>query len=718
MKRTFLFPCLFSLLIVSYSYAEDKPFSGGVFLGGRTLNLDHQSGKFNEYNGMTPGLFGGGDVVYDTEKYHFTAEGAYLGPDDGYLKMKGGKWGVFKYSLFYNEFAHNLSFKDRSIYSAPGSETLSFRGNAPAIAQDSTRWPSTAFDYKVRRKDVGGSFDLTAVRPFFFNVEANQLKREGQIPWGAVDFFGGTAKSVELPLPVDNTTSNISALGGWKNKQFYVAFGGGFSRFNNDAEFTRFRDPFTTGGASSFGTIVGAPDNKSWNLKFTGTAKLPLSSTFALDMGYTKNTSQTNLLNRLESGTAAAPTVTVLGLNRYTFNGDVEYWNIGANLTSNPWKALTTKLYFKFLDKKNNSDSVAFINPGTLANVSNEIFSYQKTNIGAEASYRFLKNLKGILGYDFTDVKRRAKEAGEAAEQKIPDTWDHKFIAQANYNPFDWLGARIKYQRLYRGAHFTQDPVATPVFNDALNTVLNNNIRRFDIANKTQDMFKFTTDLSPLQNLDLALEYAYKFDNYDHNALGYQQSKRNEFILDGSYDVKGIKFFAFFDYDKSYTKQLSRYVNPVAGASADPNAAASPNSFNWDVKLENNNYAYGIGASIPIIKNKLAFTLQYDFEKNNGNADFTSQAFTAATPRGVNNSNIGIAPWDDYTRQSISGRLRYDINKDLGVVFGYLYSQFRVNDGQLNGYQYLAPGTAYLSGAYIDQSYKASVLYIRTMYRF
>ena len=101
MKRTFLFPCLFSLLIVSYSYAEDKPFSGGVFLGGRTLSLDHQSGKFNEYNGMTPGLFGGGDVVYDTEKYHFAAEGAYLGADDAYLKMKGGKWGVFKYSLFY-----------------------------------------------------------------------------------------------------------------------------------------------------------------------------------------------------------------------------------------------------------------------------------------------------------------------------------------------------------------------------------------------------------------------------------------------------------------------------------------------------------------------------------------------------------------------------------------------------------------------------------------
>ena len=170
MKRTFLFLCLFSLLIISYSYAEDKLFSGGIFLGGRALNLDRQSAKFNEYGALTPGLFGGGDVAYDSDTYHFTAEGAYLAEDDMYLKVKGGKWGVFKYSLFYNEFPHNLSFKDRTIFVNPGSDHLTLAGPAAAIPGNSALWPSTSFDYKIRRKDTGGSFDLSAIKPFFFNV--------------------------------------------------------------------------------------------------------------------------------------------------------------------------------------------------------------------------------------------------------------------------------------------------------------------------------------------------------------------------------------------------------------------------------------------------------------------------------------------------------------------------------------------------------------------
>ena len=81
---------------------------------------------------------------------------------------------------------------------------------------------------------------------------------------------------------------------------------------------------------------------------------------------------------------------------------------MGANLTSNPVKDLTTKLYFKYLDRRDDSDQVTFTNPSSPASgsVTNALFSYNKTSAGAEATYRFLKNLKGIVGYDFTDTRR------------------------------------------------------------------------------------------------------------------------------------------------------------------------------------------------------------------------------------------------------------------------------------------------------------------------
>jgi hypothetical protein len=732
MKRVLISLSIWSLLLVSYSYGEDQPFSGGVFLGGNALNLDHQSAKFNEYNALGPGVVGGGDVSYNTDKYHLDADAAYLGEDDMYLKLKGGKWGDFKYSFFYTEFPHNYSFEDRSVFSNPGSQnqTLSPGASYNSLS-NSNQWPSTSFDNKITRKDVGGSLEVTAVSPFFFTVDANRLQRQGQVPFGAVDAFGTagtggafTNRAVDLSVPVDDHTTNANALFGWKNKQFYAALGGGFSQYGNQAEFTRFQEPFFNPSgptpSPATGTIVGPPDNRSWDLRFTGTAKqLPFSSVFALNADYQRNTSQTTLLNTIETGTQAAPTVATLLLSRPTFNGDVEYWNVGANLTSNPVKDLTTKLYFKYLDRRDNSDYVTFTNPSsTNTPVTNSTLSYDKTSVGGEVTYRFLKNLKGILGYDFTDTRYEVNNLVANADSlinKIPDTWASTFTAQLVYNPFNWLGTRLKYQRLDQNTHFEFQPGA------AVNTVLDNNTGRFDIGNKIQDMVKLTADISPLETLGASFEYAYKLTNYYGTALGFQQQEENEFIIDGNYLWNGMKFFAFFDYDVSYTGQTQR---EGSGGNGNPGAAPSPTGFNWNANLRNNNYAYGTGTSFPIIKDRLAFIVQYDFEQNNGTANFTSQSFTAAqTGLGINNGNIDIGPWDDYTRQNISARLAYDYNKSLRFTFGYLYSQFRLNDGQLNGYNFVYPfsttnGNSYLSGAFTDQSYKANVYYVRAMYRF
>ena len=713
MKSRLLLACLIGLFFAANSYGADNPFSGGFYLGADALNIDHQSAKFNEYNGIGSGMVGGENVSYDDNKYHFDSEGAYLGEEDMHVRLNGGKWGAYKFSLYYTEFPHNYSFGDRSIYTNPGSQNLTLPGKASATPTNSNLWPSTSFNYGIVRKDVGGSLDVTAISPFFFNITSNRLQREGDMPWSGHSAYS-FGKTVELPLPIDDHTTNANALFGWKNKQFYTAFGGGFSQYGNNTGFTRFQDPFTTGATPAYGTIAGPPDNRSWTLNFTGTARqLPLSSVFALNAGYQRNTSQTTLLNTIETGSAASPTVTTLRLSRPSFNGDVEYFNVGANLTSNPMKALTTKVYFKYLDRRDNSDVVSFTNPSSPASgsVTNALFSYDKTDVGAEATYRFLKNLKGIIGYDFTDTRREGQtdfltspSPTTLGIDNIPLTVDNTFRAQIVYNPFDWLGAHLKYQKLYRSTDTELQAAAGAV---------TNNISRFDVGKLNQDMVKVTADITPTETLNISFEYAYKLDDYNSTVLGLQKAEENEFIVDGSYVWKGMKFFAFFDYDVSSTNQTERV------GSGDPSLPPTTSNYNWFANLQNNNYAYGAGTGIPLIKDKLVFNLQYDFEQNNGTANFTSQSFTAAqTGLGINNGTVDIGPWDDYTRQSISARLAYDIDKHLGVSVGYLYSQFRLNDGQLNGYQYVAPGPSYLSGAYTDQSYKANVYYVRAMYRF
>jgi MtrB/PioB family decaheme-associated outer membrane protein len=743
MKSKLIFACIVSLLIISSAYAEDNPISGGIFLGGRAINQNQQSANFNQYNSITPGMFGGGYLNYDKDKYYFMADGAYLGENDFYARAKGGRWGDFKYSLYFQEWPHNLSFEDKSIFATPGSTA---QGLAPGATTTSLRnintWPSQSFDYKYVRKEAGGTFDLTMIRPFFFNVDANQLRREGQRPFGA----NGTPLSpgglvIEMAVPIDDVTTNVNGTFGWKSKQYYAAFSSGYSKYDNKSEYTTFITPSGTAATAGANTIAGAPDNWSYFLKFTGNAKLPLSSTFALTGGYQNNHSQTSLLNTFGN----LPTVRA-GQNN--FNGSVEYWNVAASLTSNPWKNLTTKLYYKYIDRKNNSDTVDFFDRTTGAFLSsNEIFDYQKTTYGVEAAYRFTNKLKGIVGYEFWDLQRRARESelGEvhedptSPEQAIPETWANTYNAQLVYNPLDWLGTRLKYQRMVRGAQFNMASVSNPLNPAEANDWLNNNFRAYYAANKTQDMIKATFDLTPIQNLDVALEYAFKHDTYDKQVLGFYKAQQNEFILDGSYDWKGVKFFGFFDYDVTWTDQQTRNVGVTTTPplpNAFPAAAPNANSYNFRVNLRNDNYAYGAGTSFPIIKKKLTFALQYDFQKNNGTADFTSQFLTTSTTAafGRNADLLNMLPWDDYTMQSISARMMYDFDQHLGLMFGWVYRQMKYNDAQIpsldpnqtstviNGYRYVMPATgspsALLSGAYTDQNYNANIFFLKAMYKF
>ena len=138
----------------------------------------------------------------------------------------------------------------------------------------------------------------------------------------------------------------------------------------------------------------------------------------------------------------------------------------------------------------------------------------------------------------------------------------------------------------------------------------------------------------------------------------------------------------------TWTDQQTRNVGVTTTPplpNAFPASAPNANSYNFRVNLANYNYAYGTGTSFPIIKNKLSFVVQYDFQKNNGTADFTSQFLTTSTTAafGRNPDLLNMTPWDDYTMQSISARMKYDFNQHLGLMFGWVYRQMKYNDAQI-----------------------------------
>lgn len=703
MKKIIIyFICLFFLL-TTYASGQERNISAEISLEGRGVHLEKNSGKFYEYNGLQDHLIGGIFLNYNTDTYSISFRGENIIADDQYYLIKGTKWGDFKYSIYFNEIPHNYSFRARSFYINPGSNNLTYT--------DLSQWTSR-FDYSIKRKDFGGSFDLTLNSPFFFKMDINYLDREGLYPIGApsgVHRTGQTSGSpfgnvVEMPSPIDSSTTNINIETGYKSKLFFLSLMGTFSSFNNKDEWLTFRNPYITTQSLSE-TISLPPDNKYWKLGFSGLLKLPLESTLSLTTGYSKLTSEIALLDKIWTSSLPGPTYSFinLGLNDRTFDGDISYKNISMALTSNPIKSLSSKLYFKYLKKDNNSDEIIYTYGGQ--SVTNHLFDYKKHNAGLDLSYKFTKNLKAGVGYDYLKVKRERED--------IPETKDHRFSAQLKYSPFDFLGTNIKYQRLNRTAKFESPGVGTtdPAY-------IENFIRRFDATDNKQDSLKIGIDISPIYNLDMGIEYAYKKDNYDETILGLKNAKRNEFIFDTSYEIKGIKLYGYFDYEISKANQTIRYINPTGVYSFNPFSPPVANSYNWDVELKDKNYVFGLGFEFPILTNKLYFGAQYDFEKSNGNADFTSQYLTG----GLNQDLIDISRYDDYKKHSLSTKIKYNFKDKLNIVLGYMFQKLTYNDAQFDGYQYIMPVTGapntYLTGAYKDEPYKANIIYLKAIYKF
>ena len=131
---------------------------------------------------------------------------------------------------------------------------------------------------------------------------------------------------------------------------------------------------------------------------------------------------------------------------------------------------------------------------------------------------------------------------------------------------------------------------------------------------------------------------------------------------------------------------------------------------------EEKNYDYGIGSDIYAIPGKLTVTLQYDNVKSDGNADFTYLFAGAPELSGATNSSIDISNSDDYRRQAVSVKALYNVSKPLTVTAGCAYETYEYSDAQLDGYQYTGP--LYLSGAFKDSSYNASVVYVTAAYKF
>ena len=214
------------------------------------------------------------------------------------------------------------------------------------------------------------------------------------------------------------------------------------------------------------------------------------------------------------------------------------------------------------------------------------LFNYRRVKYGTELGFQLPAKFYFLGTYNHSTISRERED--------IPDNRDDLFSAELRWKGFDFLTARVGYERLDRRAEFQlTDPTDIETF-----------IRRFDAAGKSRNTYKANLDLFPTDNFSISLGYKHRETNYPDTILGLTGDRGDEFLIDVDYLInKRIRLFGSFDYE--YVR-LDQFQRQTTGA-VDPSLPPTPTDFNWTAAQKSENYSYTAGAEIFIIPGKTYF---------------------------------------------------------------------------------------------------------------
>lgn len=660
-KKVYSVAIILSFATPALVFASDITEVHGVIeLGVQGVDMDDDlnSAKFEEFQDRDDGVVGQVELAAQKGGYHFSLDAENLGADDQSFNLQGGEYGNFKYKFKYSEMPHNYSYDAKSFYSGLGTNNLVLSGN-PA---DVTTW--TTFDYRTDQKNYGGSLEISLNSPFYVTIGAERRQVDGTRPYSL-------RENIEAPEPISHTTDDLNLKVGYAGKTFSASVTGYVSSFDSDYNFLNWDSP--SSGTPQVDVL--APDSDytklAADLSWRG---LPLRSVVAVGASYANLDSSFSVSDNMFDTTG-------LALNSTTFEGDIGYTSLSLALNSRPMDKLDTKIYYRYLDKENDS---TVINYDATHDNAAELISYEKDTIGIDIDYRLPGKTKLGAGYEYMNIDRSTALPNQTADNRYDDPTsitDDTLYLQVKNSALDWLTAKIRYKRLERDSDHTAsyDPTI--------------NASRLDVSDKTMDEWKASFEFYPIDRLDLGLDFTLKNSDYDDVVSGRTDDKRQQVYADFVWRaVKELSISGFAGYETAEADTLH--------LGGDDHISTVDDDF----------WTYGLAANVPV-NDKLTFNLSWQYQKSDGTVNFASLDPLI--------SYVNIEESDDYTKQQLEAKATYAIDPKLKMTLGLLYEKLKFNDINYANYQYEdTNGGDYYSGAYANQDYEANVAYLTVSYAF
>lgn len=690
-KKIYSLVILLALVAPVVATAEEgqTEVHGSFDLGGRWATGDEHNANFQEFRDLDDSLIGGAELDVWRQGYHFQFDAKDPGAEDQSFGMKGGKAGVFSYHFAYDELPHNYLVNAVSPAVGIGGSQISF----PAVTPPVSAWHT--FDYSVEHSRYGGGVEVSLSSPFYVRVGADKQEASGLRPYSV-------SLLAEVPEPVDNSTDTLHLTGGYLGEALSAALSGEISSFSNNHPSMLWNYP-----DGSTDLAVFSPDNDygklGGDLSWRG---LPLTSVVNVGASLA-HLSSSYTASDINFDTAN-PTIippAYLPFNRLDFAGDIETTTTSIVLNSQPLDKLNSKLYYRYFDRDDQSSRLSYtFTPLTYASNAGGLLSYQKDEAGLDLGYRLPAKTKVDAGYGLTTVDRSVPQ-GQV--QPTDTTRDDIVYLKLKNSALDWLVGKVGYKHLERDS-------------GSLHRLLDSNGMSASTPSwymdQSRDEWQLGFELSPLESLDLGLDFTHRDTDYAEAVDALQADRRHNVYFDATWRTcQSLTLTGFVGLERVDT-EANRVLNTINATGPD-----------YKTRGEEDFWSYGLSGSL-VANEQLSFKLSWLYQDSDGSLSLTNDLQATALPpslpgggvaTGAGTFSTSTNQWDDYTKQQLEAKAVYAVQPKLTMTLGYLYEKFDFADASTANYQYsLAGVTAYYSGLGARQNYDANVGYLMATYGF
>jgi MtrB/PioB family decaheme-associated outer membrane protein len=601
---------------------------------------------FGEYNGMNQrgayGLLDAYVVKRNNETgtwYKFTTSN--LGLEDRDIRWEQERQGDWGYSLDFSQIPRYNPLTVTTGLAGIGTTTQTINGLPMQNVQLDTKRKRFTLDLN---KFLPAGYDFQ-VR--YRHEDKDGSRMYGQGVFGTVNF---------LAEPINQTTQQVDAILNYTGEDLQLSGGYYGTWFDNQNTALN-----VIGGIAAFSPMALPPGNQSHQANLTGGYNFTPTTRGNFKAAYTYQIQDQGFVVPAITGTS-------------NLGGKLDTTLVQAGLTSQLMPKLSVLANVRYEYRNDKTPVYQYFTgttPTSTLDGTNEPRTLKTIDSKLEASYMLPMGFRFTGGGNYV-VQQRNEFAIRSVSFR-DKTYETNYRAELRRALSETVTGAVSYVHSDRWG----SPFLTTVRLN--NTPGSNNIAPLNLANRTADTVKVTTNWTPTESLSFQVFGSGGWVDYssrNNQDLGLRSGQTKNYGADTTYVfTEKLQANAWYSRNDNRTNQVT-CVSANAAGGACLNTAAAPV---WEAWLRNVSDTYGVG-----VKGKVTGKLEVgtDVEYSNIRDHYPMASLVPA------GASIGSIPNINTQIFDVKLSAKYALRNNMGFRFNYIYNRFTTNDYTWNNWTY------------------------------